>query len=559
MKNTIRSFFTAGLFVVLFCLAKVEPAWAYGEQINGFQTHYEIHNQYISEGFLVMEGFYYVYELQNFTSSSKESGTHYYFLELENSKGKKIYNDTENYYMDLTSLEFKAGQPWAGKEEGDVVDPNLTTSNYRYRDVGFQFRIPLSDLTDFTGEMASWNIKMTCVAKNTYLGRGIQMPFKQENIYCSRTFPDLKFDDYIVKPYSSFDTLSSKIYASIGYVRTGSGRQTNIVQYAGKNLYWSENEWFQDLSMSAAVSLPNEKVTWYGLRYGGIYLDGIRYRARYDPGGTYGWIPSVFLDSISGTPYVISIENTPPIINASDIELPEGTNIDEALIFQGVSAYDYSFGTILPTLQSTNLILNSSTNDVGKYYATFVAVDSNMAETKKTIQISIVNEKPEIYAGNKSMGIGRILTEEFLLENVTAYDAGDGDLTAHIKIHDTQGLIPGSIMNENGIYTITYSVMDKNGATGYEKGFLTIFSRYIRSISLENVDTLAEASKWNTRWMKANLLTILERDGVTDSYEQIWYFENEEKEQIREYVLRNGPSKETNRWILENYIKCRVK
>ncbi|SHJ01438.1 hypothetical protein SAMN02745691_01207 [Parasporobacterium paucivorans DSM 15970] len=545
--------------VAVFCLARGDTVWAYGEKIDGFQTHYEIHNQYISGGCLVLEGFYYVYELQNFTDSSRGTGTHHYYLELNNNGETKKYYDTGNYYMDLTELEFKTGYPWASVGEDAVVSPSRTDCNYRYRDIGFQFRIPMADLTDFKGLAASWNMKLTCVATNTYKGRGTEVPFKQESIYCSRTFSNLKFQDYSVMPYSGFSTLSSRVYASIGYVRSGPGRGTNIMKYNGKNIYWAEGEWFNDLSNNAAVSVGSEKVTWYGLRYGGVYLDGVRYRAKYDPGGTYGWLPSVFLDSISGTPYVITIENTPPVIMAKDIAVTEGTLIDASLLLNGVSAYDHSFGTIVPSIYSTNLALNSTQNDTGIYYVTYHAADTNMAETYKTVQITIKNEIPRIYAGNKNFGYGKVLTKDFLLENVTAFDLGDGDLTDQIVIADSGGLVLDSDANENGTYTITYAVTDSHNTTGYEKGFLYIFKRHVRSISLDSMSTLSADSKWNTRMLRADLATILERYGVEEAYEQSWYFENQDKDRIRAYVFEHGPSRETNRWILDNFSECRVK
>jgi hypothetical protein len=95
------------LFGIVFLYNR--NVWGYGENIEGFQTHYEIQNQYISGDNLVIEGFYYVYELQNFTDNTKGSGTHYYFMELYNGANRYTYNDTGGYYIDLTDIEYKIG------------------------------------------------------------------------------------------------------------------------------------------------------------------------------------------------------------------------------------------------------------------------------------------------------------------------------------------------------------------------------------------------------------------------------------------------------------------
>lgn len=537
-----------------------KKVWAYGENIYGFQTHYEIQNQYIWGEYLVIEGFYYIYELQNFTDNTKGTGTHYYYLELNNSYNNFVYYDSGGYYIDLTDIEYKSGYPWASSGESDLVWPHQSGYNYRYRDIGFQFIIPLSDLKKFNGTSTLWNMKINCVATNTYNGKGVEIGFKQEKIYASKAFATIPFQDYIISPYTNLDKWASNIYADVGYVRSAPGKSSSVVKYYGSNLYWAQSEVFYDLSWNSLASSGSNSVTWYGLQFGNIYHDGRRYRARYaSNSGMYGWIPSVFMGTLNGTPYTITVVNKPPAITANDILIKEGTNITESLLLKGVTAYDFSFGNKSPSIKSTNLTLNSTKNKVGTYSVTFTATDVNLAESTKTINVTIENVPPQINAADKEINYGNLLTKEFLLKDISAYDVYDGDLTDKVILYHISGLILDSEINNYGIYAIIYAVKDSNGAYTYKTVYLKILYRHIRAIEKNSINTLSENSKWKNPILYENLETILNQNTDKMKYVQIWKFTNKERIDIQKYMTMNKPSKETIEWFLQNYEQCKVK
>lgn len=554
-KFAIKLCFFLGLIFITSIFLNTNVL-AYGEKIEGYQTHYEIQNQYISGDNLVIEGFYYIYELQNFTDNTKGLGSHYYYLELFNESKRYTYSDAGGYYIDLTDVEYKTGYPWASVNENDIVYPRQAAFNYRYRDIGFQFIIPFTDLKNFHGESSIWNMNVSCVATNTYKGKGVAYEFKQKNIYASKAFGELTYQDYKIKSNSELYNLSSDIYADVAYIRTGPGKSSGIAGYNGKRLYWAEGHNFYDLSQNTTVSTGNDKLTWYRLQYGNIFHDGVRYRASYESGGYTGWIPSIFLGSIQGTPYTITIHNSPPVITADDLKFNEGTNITEEILLNNVTVYDYSFGTKKPIISSTNLTINSSKNKVGNYYLTYYSIDSNLLETKRTISVTIENVKPQIKASDKELNYSEILTEDFLLKEVSAYDVGDGNLTDKILIHDIGHLVLDTNTNKHGLYQITYSVTDSNNEETRLTINLKIIFRYIRAIDKYSLNTLAEKSKWRAPGLHEKIVISLNKND--NEYKQIWRFSNEDRINIQDYMRNNVLSEDTSKWFLTNYKRCRL-
>lgn len=545
------------LFGVVFLYSR--NVWGYGENIEGFQTHYEIQNQYISGDNLVIEGFYYVYELQNFTDNTRGSGTHYYYMELYNGADRYTYNDTGGYYIDLTDIEYKSGYPWASGGESDVVSPKQSACNYRYRDIGFQFVIPISDLKKFNGESSVWNMNIACVATNTYRGRGAAYEFKQQNVYASKAFGELTYQDYHIKSNSELFQNSSDIYASVAYIRTAPGKSAGIATYSGNKLYWANGAVFYDLSRNTKVSTGCDTLTWYCLKYGNVFYDGKRYRASYAAGGPDGWIPSIFLGQVRGSPYTITIYNTPPAITASDLNFNEGTEITGEMLLEHATVYDYSFGTKKPEIYSTNLSLNSKDNKVGTYYVTYYSIDSNLAETKKTITVTIGNIKPEITAPDKELNYTEVLTKEFLMQDVHASDVGDGDITDKVVLYDSGGLILDTDTNKHGIYQVTYSVQDSNGETSCLTVQVQIIYRYVRAIDENTLDTLIDKSKWRNPKLQEEISGAFSKKGNEENYVQVWKFSNEDRIRIQEYMTTCTSSQDIYQWFLENYKRCRVK
>lgn len=523
-------FFSVVLMSIFSNSIKVK---AYGETIEGFQTHYEVQNQYQSGNYLIIEGFYFVLYLQNYTDSSKDSGTHYYKIQLSNGTKNYTYYDTGNYYVDLTQIESKTGASWITPGESDIATPNQPNYNYRYRDVGFQFQIPISDLANFTGSSTNWNVNISCVARNTYKGRGVNWEFKQNSIYASKTFSQFESGDNRISATTSMENYSSVISADVAYVRTSPGKDasnSNRATYNGAYLFWGTGQKFYDLSVNTTVSSGVDKLTWYRLSYGNIYYDG-RYRAAYQASsGYYGWIPSVFLGSVSGTPYYIKVINIPPKINAGDKSFNEGTVITSELLLENVSATDFSFGTKKPDIKSTDLQINSSRNRVGKYYVTYKVRDSRNLLTEKTITVNIINMPPQItVSDNIKLDYGELITKEKLFKSlIGAYDVYDGDLKDKVYIKDYGGVLLDRTDNPYRQYLVVFAVKDSNGAESTDTLILTISYQFARSINSDYLYTLSKKSKWKTPELYNELHIILTKDpNVESECEKIWVFTNE--------------------------------
>ena len=138
--------------------------------------------------------------------------------------------------------------------------------------------------------------------------------------------------------------------------------------------------------------------------------------------------------------------NNFPVINASNKEIVQGTNID---VLKDVTASDVEDGNITKKIKvrSNNLNINTP----GKYQVTYEVTDSSNLTTTKTITIVVkVNEKPVINASDIEMLIN---TE--LKQNVTATDKEDGNITNKIKT--TKNTVNTKVA---GVYEITYEVTD---------------------------------------------------------------------------------------------------
>ena len=537
MKKLLKiksSYFRPLIFMFCFVLAmfflNCINVKAYGEKIKGFQTHYEVQNQYRKGSNLIIEGFYFVLYLQNYTSSEKKKGTHYYKLELNNGKEKKTYYDTGKYYIDLTSLERKQGASWVSKGESDVVNPNLSHLNYRYKDVGFQFKIPISDLEDFQGEKTKWSLKISLVATNTYKGKGVEWEFKQSKIYASKIFDSFEYKDNIIKPNTSLGNNSSVVSADYAFVRTGPGTDTKRAKYKGEYLFWGTNKRFYDLSVSKRINNGSEKLTWYKLSYGNIYYKNC-YRVAYLKNSkNVGWIPSVFLGTVSGTPYYIEVINIPPEINASNIEVNEGTKISKKLLLKNVTAYDYSTGKTKPEIIDTDLQLDSVKNPVGEYYVTYKVTDSRSLSTTKKIKVTIKNVLPELTVKDTLyFDYGQEINDATLMEAlIEAYDVFDGDLKDEVYIKSYGDLKNDITSNKYGDYEFTMAVKDSNNEESLATVKVKISYKYIRAINSKFLDSIKENSKWKNPSLKLKLNNSFEKKNVKE-----WKYNQEKRKLIK--------------------------
>ena len=89
---------------------------------------------------------------------------------------------------------------------------------------------------------------------------------------------------------------------------------------------------------------------------------------------------------------------------------------------------------------------------------TYKVVDSSKGETSKTIRVTVIeNNAPVIIAENRTLYVGDTFNE---LDNVTANDKEDGDLTHKIIVQENTINI-----NEQGTYKVIYQVTDSRKKT----------------------------------------------------------------------------------------------
>lgn len=147
------------------------------------------------------------------------------------------------------------------------------------------------------------------------------------------------------------------------------------------------------------------------------------------------------------------VENNSPVINAVDKTIIEGTSFN---CLENVTASDIEDGNLTSKINVTKNTVDI--NKPGIYEVTYQVTDKTGNTTSKTIKVTVKeNNSPVITAEN------RVITQnkEFkVLENVSATDSEDGDLTSKIKV--TLNTVN---TKEVGEYKVVYEVTDNNNKT----------------------------------------------------------------------------------------------
>ena len=145
--------------------------------------------------------------------------------------------------------------------------------------------------------------------------------------------------------------------------------------------------------------------------------------------------------------------NTKPVITASDKTLYVGDGFDPKA---GVTASDQEDGNITSKITITENTVNM--NVAGTYKVIYKVVDSNNNTVTKTINVVVKeNSAPVINANDVTLKVGDTFNA---MNNVTASDVEDGDLTSKIKV--TTNNVDTKVV---GIYKVIYSVTDSRNKT----------------------------------------------------------------------------------------------
>ena len=145
--------------------------------------------------------------------------------------------------------------------------------------------------------------------------------------------------------------------------------------------------------------------------------------------------------------------NNPPTISATNKEIYEGESFDNK---KDVTAYDPEEGDLTKSITITSN--NVNTTKPGTYQVTYQVKDSKGLTATKTITVTVKeNKAPEISAEDKTITVNTTFKE---LENVTATDPEDGDITKSIKVKE-------NTVNTKtiGTYKVVYEVTDSRNKT----------------------------------------------------------------------------------------------
>ena len=176
------------------------------------------------------------------------------------------------------------------------------------------------------------------------------------------------------------------------------------------------------------------------------------YKVPLNSSNSYGYIPTG--DSgVTIALYNAKVENNPPIIEASDKIILEKNRFNP---LDNVKATDTEDGDI-----TSKVKVKENTVDVntpGTYKVVYEVTDSsNLTITKEIKVIVKENKNPEIIADDKEIIEYRKFNP---LDDVTATDTEDGDLTSKIKVKENSVDV-----NIPGTYKVVYEVTDSNNST----------------------------------------------------------------------------------------------
>ena len=258
---------------------------------------YEINGFYISGDYLIVNGWGLIE--QNVQSYFDDS-THSYSLVISNQNNKNeklVYNGTL-LWTDKTEL-------FRFVSTHRVCDPNAVYQDQTYcyatlQNIGFEFRIPLSDLKQDT----SYDVTLRMHAKRANLA--YQTKIFAPNIQQYQEKNGIRYE-----LYSDYSATHIVMLSDILFVKSGPSLESSKMyswqscSTTGSTLYWLQWEIFTTLQETSKTNNSYDAETWFRV----LFDQGLCYtgRSRAYMGYSYsGWMPSIYTD-FDGTPAVIKI------------------------------------------------------------------------------------------------------------------------------------------------------------------------------------------------------------------------------------------------------------
>jgi len=223
--------------------------------------------------------------------------------------------------------------------------------------------------------------------------------------------------------------------------------------------------------------------------------------------------------SVTKTIKVTVNKNNAPEIKAEDKVI---TKDKEFKVLEGVTATDNEDGDLTSKIKVVENTVNNKV--IGIYKVIYEVVDNNGKKTTKEIKVEVkADQLPVINVNDKVI----FLNEEFdPLENVTATDSEDGDLTKKIKV------IKNTVDSKKlGIYQVTYQVIDSYGNKAEKTINVEVKEKNLQK---ESGEFYLESLEWNKSekyYTISGYLIVLNKDNsAKKTYELILKNKNTEKE-----------------------------
>ena len=400
------------------------------------------------------------------------NGTKYYKVMSDynlDANGNRLYSGDYNWN---SAVYVKASDiKKINKGKNGYISPN---SVYEYEDANYRY-----DLYDQNNKL---NLRVAQTLKNT--------PYYYDSTLTQQTGSTLLKDRYIVVYTVAYKNNQPVAYLvtsdyyydqkhwisadSIKFVDIPYGTvtvDTNDNQYTWVN-YNTEDAYYSKISglytYSHVPVLEKKQVgndLWYKVPVSLTTNDNV-----------YGYTLSKYSNYIKIELSSPIVENILPVINAEDKELYVNEEFDA---LKDVTANDNEDGDLTNKIIITENTVNNKV--AGTYKVTYKVVDSSNGETTKTIKVTVLeNNAPVINASNRTLYVGDKFNE---LENVTATDNEDGDLTHKIIVLENT-----VNTNAQGTYKVSYQVTDSRNKTTTKDITVTIKEKVEDPIDDEDID-----------------------------------------------------------------------
>ena len=363
---------------------------------------YDINNYYIDNGYIVINGWGITASDQQLTGSD----THEYSMKLTNKKNGKVNTYTAQLRgVNKTELmRMKTTYRACGYYE---VNASPYNCYYNYSAVGFEFRIPLSDLDADT----EYEIHLRIWAK--IINKGYQLKIYAPSI---NKYYEVNGIRYLL------NSDMSKTYATITgdpvFVRNGpnvgssvqTGWQWCSSTYKYTLYWWLYHTYYniKQVVQTSAGSIDSE--TWLNIGFNQGTCVNSRSRAS-NGNSNNGWIAAIYAD-YSGIPATIK---TYRVVNTSVDKIKAYTSKSNTNTKVVVNLYNnYNQTNNVKTYHNGNLVYNQNINYIGNKELTInyqipksgtikiVVTEPNGLSTELSSQIYISSEKEYVVSNQNS-------------------------------------------------------------------------------------------------------------------------------------------------------------